>query len=147
NEVIGVLAHESGHIAGGHLARMREQIANYSTAALIAMLAGAGAMIAARGSDAGQIGAAAINAPQSIIQRSLLSYQRAQEEQADRAAVKFLNATGQSPKGLRDTFRRLSDQVLYNTRYIDPYLQTHPMPRERVAALEELVKGDVNWDH
>jgi len=60
--------------------------------------------------------------------------------------VKFLTATGQSPKGMYDTFKRLSDEMLYQARYINPYMQTHPMPSERVAALEELIKGNPYWD-
>jgi predicted Zn-dependent protease len=148
NEVIGVLAHESGHIAGGHLARMREQMANASTESLVAMLLGIGAMVAgARSGGAGaDIGMAAMTMPQGLIQSTMLSYIRTQEEQADRAGVKFLAATGQSPKGMYDTFKRLGDEILFQSRYIDPYLQTHPMPKERVAALEELVKTSPYWD-
>jgi predicted Zn-dependent protease len=149
NEVIGVLAHESGHIAGGHLARMREQMANASTESLVAMLIGIGAMVAgARSGSAGgaDIGMAAMTMPQGLIQSTMLAYIRTQEEQADKAGVKFLTATGQSPKGMYDTFKRLGDELLYQSRYIDPYLQTHPMPKERVAALEELVKTSPYWD-
>ena len=149
NEVIGVLAHESGHIAGGHLARMREEMANASTESLVAMLLGVGAMVAGARSGStggGDIGMAALTMPQSVIQSTMLAYIRTQEEQADRAGVKFLTATGQSPKGMYDTFKRLSDELLYQAHYIDPYLQTHPMPKERVAALEELVKTSPYWD-
>jgi predicted Zn-dependent protease len=148
NEVIGVLAHESGHIAGGHLARMREQMANASTESLVAMLLGIGAMVAGARSGGGgaDIGMAAMTMPQGIIQSTMLAYIRTQEEQADRAGVKFLTATGQSPKGMYDTFKRLGDEILFQSRYIDPYLQTHPMPKERVAALEELVKTSPYWD-
>ncbi|MGE0064082.1 MAG: M48 family metalloprotease, partial [Xanthobacteraceae bacterium] len=76
NEIIGVLAHETGHIAGGHLSRMREQLAHAQTASIIGLLLGVGAMVAAsqaRGSS-GNAGAA-ILAPQEAIRRSLLSYQ------------------------------------------------------------------------
>src|SRR5262249_23989660 len=124
NEIIGVLAHETGHLAGGHLARMREEVARAQTAAIVAMLLGVGAMVAGArsgSSSIGQVGAAAISAPESVAFRSLLSYVRAQEEQADRAGVKFLTATGQSPKGMYDTFRRLADQMLVSARYMDPY--------------------------
>ena len=72
------------------------------------------------------IGAAAIMAPQSAIQRSLLAYVRTQEDQADHAGVKFLTATGQSARGMLDLFKRLSNELLFNSRYIDPYLQTPP---------------------
>src|SRR5437016_4474678 len=150
NEIIGVFAHETGHIAGGHLARMREEIARAETSAIIAMLLGVGAMVAGAragaGSGIGQVGAAAISAPQSIAMRSLLSYVRAQEEQADRAGVKFLPATGQSAKGMYDTFKRLADQMLVSSRYIDPYLQSHPLPKERVAALEGVARTSPYWD-
>jgi predicted Zn-dependent protease len=148
NEVIGVLAHETGHMAGGHLSRMRQQMANAQTAAIIAMILGVGAAVgASRGSNGGAGNpAAAILGPQETIRRSLLSYMRAQEEQADRAGVKFLAATGQSPKGMYETFKRLSDQILFAAQNADPYMQSHPMPAERVAALEILAKASPLWD-
>jgi predicted Zn-dependent protease len=147
NEVIGVFAHETGHLAGGHLQRLREQLASAQTASIIALLAGIGAAVAgARSGAASDIGAAAIMAPQSAIMRSMLSYVRTQEDQADHAGVKFLNATGQSPKGMVELFKRLSNEVLFNSRYIDPYMQTHPMPADRVAALETLARASPYWD-
>src|SRR5216684_5797477 len=147
NEVIGVLAHETGHMAGGHLSRLRQQLANAQAASIIAMILGLGGAIAAsRSGGGGGNPAAAILGPQETIRRSLLSYQRAQEEQADRAGVKFLAATGQSAKGMSETFKRLADQILFSSRYIDPYLQSHPMPKERVAALEELARTSPYWD-
>jgi len=147
NEIIGVFAHETGHLAGGHLQRLREQLASAQTASIIALLAGIGAAVAgARSGAGGDVGAAAIMAPQSAIMRSLLSYVRTQEDQADHAGVKFLNATGQSPRGMVDLFKRLSNEVLFNSRYIDPYMQSHPMPADRVAALETIAKASPYWD-
>lgn len=146
NEVIGVLAHETGHIAGGHLSKLREQMAAAQTQSIIAMVLGVGAMIAAsRSSNVGGNPTAAILGPQEAIRRSLLAYVRTQEDQADHAGVKFLNATGQSAKGMYDTFKRLSDQLLFASRYVDPYVQSHPMPAERVATLEELAKTSPYW--
>src|SRR5215218_10694353 len=100
NQIIGVLAHETGHLAGGHLAKLREQLASAQTQMIIAMLIGAGALVAgSRSSSPGgglaNVGAAAISTPAEMIRRSLLSYQRQHEENADRAGVKFLTATGQ----------------------------------------------------
>jgi predicted Zn-dependent protease len=132
------------------LARMREQLASASTQSIIAMILGAGALIAAGRSgstDLGQAGAAAITGPAMAIQNTMFGYMRAQEEQADRAGVKFLTATGQSAKGMYETFKRLADQVLYQVRYMNPYMQTHPLPSERVAALEGLAKASPYWDH
>ena len=149
NEVIGVLAHETGHLAGGHLVRLREQLAAASTQSIIAMLLGLGALVAASKSGSnnmGQVGAAALSGPQAMIQNSLLAYIRTQEDSADRAGVRFLNAAGQSSKGMSNTFKRLADRTLYMTRFVDPYMQTHPLPAERVAALEGLARASPYWD-
>ncbi len=151
NQLIGVLAHETGHLAGGHLAKMREQLAQAQTQMIIAMLLGAGAIAAGArsGSSNGGLtnaGAAAISAPQEVIKRTLLSYVRQQEENADRAGVKFLSATGQSARGMYETFKRFANDSLFAARDADPYLQSHPMPVERVAALEELARSSPYWD-
>jgi predicted Zn-dependent protease len=128
---------------------MREQLAAASTQSIIGLLLGVGAMVAASrsGSVSGaNAGMAAIQAPQAMIQNSLLAYVRTQEDAADRAGVKFLSASGQSAKGMSDTFKRLADQQLYSVRYIDPYMQSHPMPAERVRSLEELARTSPYWD-
>jgi len=151
NQVIGVLAHETGHLAGGHLAKLREQLAQAQTQMIIAMLLGAGAMVAGSRSSnpnngMANVGVAAIAGPQEMIRRTLLSYQRQQEENADRAGVKFLTATGQSAKGMYETFKRFTDESLFAAHGADPYLQSHPMPAERVAALEGLARASPYWD-
>jgi predicted Zn-dependent protease len=152
NQIIGVLAHETGHLAGGHLARMREQLATAQTSMIIAMLLGAAALgVGARSGSAGNIGladagAAALSGPQNMVMRSLLSYQRQQEEAADRAGVRFLTATQQSAKGMYETFKRFSNDSLFSARGADPYYMSHPMPAERVAALEEIAHTSPYWD-
>lgn len=148
NEIIGVFAHETGHIVGGHLSKMRQELANAQTMAIIAMLLGAGAIAAgarAGNADMGNAGMAVFSAPQSYIQHSLLAYQRAQEDYADRAGVKFLTMTGQSAKGMYDTFKRFADETMFESKYIDPYAQNHPMPQERMAALANLAHTQY-WD-
>ncbi|CAL8981928.1 Beta-barrel assembly-enhancing protease [Rhodoplanes serenus] len=147
NQIIGVLAHETGHISGGHLAKLRTELANASTMAIIAVLLGLGAVAA--GARSGQVGgnpaAVAMAAPTSMIQRSLLAYQRQHEEQADRAGVKFLTETGQSARGMYETFKRFADQVLFAAQGADPYLQSHPLPSERIANLAEIARTQF-WD-
>jgi predicted Zn-dependent protease len=153
NQVIGVLAHETGHLAGGHLARLREQLATAQTQMIIAtVLGGAALAVGAKGNSGSgggglaNAGAAALYGPQEMIRRSLLSYQRQQEESADRAGVKFLTATGQSAKGMYETFKRFTNDSLFAAHGADPYAQSHPMPGERVAALEEIARSSPFWD-
>jgi len=151
NQIIGVLAHETGHLAGGHLSKLREHLAQAQTQMIIAMLLGAGALVAGArsgnpNSGLSNVGAAAVAAPGEMIRRNLLSYVRQQEENADRAGVKFLTATGQSARGMYETFKRFTNDSLFAARGADPYVQSHPMPAERVAALEELARSSPYWD-
>lgn len=143
NEVIGVLAHETGHIAGAHLARLGSHIEKASNLAIVSMLLGAavvagGAVTKTRG--AGDVGQATIAGGQTLAQRNILAYVRAQESSADQAAIKFLTRTGQSGKGMLDMFHRLASQSLGSLRRTNPYTQSHPMPFERIRNLERLVK-------
>jgi len=141
NQVIGVLAHETAHIAGGHLARLRRQLDKASTAAIIGALLGAvaAAGAAASGSNSAQAGVGVFSGAQSIGRRSLLQYQRAQEAAADQAAFKYLDRVGQSSRGMIEMFQKLADNSLLSLRNVDPYSLTHPVPRSRIAFLEQNV--------
>ena len=85
----------------------------------------------------GNVGGAVFTAPQALAMSSLLSYQRAQEESADRAGVRFLTMTGQSAKGMYDTFKKFADDSLFAAHGANPYAQNHPMPQERMDALAD----------
>jgi predicted Zn-dependent protease len=150
NQLIGVIAHEAGHIAGGHLARLKVQISRMQSAALIMNLIGIGAMIGGAvsggGNDVGEAGAAVLYGGSSIIQRSLLSYRRAEESAADQAAVSYLNRTKQSVRGMLETFRHFADQSLGSVNFIDPYIQSHPMPQARIAQLRDLAERSAYFD-
>ncbi|ATQ68319.1 MULTISPECIES: M48 family metalloprotease [Methylosinus] len=146
NEIIGVLAHESGHIAGGHLARGRQELARAAILSVAGMLASAGAIFAARGAfsrpnasvgmdSGGAVGI--LMGPQEAVKRSLLAYQRGEEQAADRMAVRFLTATRQSAKGMLETFNRFASETLFKSSTIDPYLQSHPLPNERISNLRQ----------
>ncbi len=148
NQLIGVLAHETGHIAGGHLASTRQRMAEAQTRSMIAMLLGVAAMAGAVAGGAGNAGtgaAGAIMGGQEIIKRDMLSYVRALEQAADQAAISYLAKTGQSAKGMIDTFRRFADQSMFSARYADPYAQSHPMPTDRIANLETLAKKSPHY--
>lgn len=144
NQLIGVIAHETGHIAGGHLAGLRQQLSRMQTAALMLQLLGMGAMIggavAGGGDDVGEAGAAVLYGGQSVLQRSVLSYRRAQESAADQAAVEYLTRTKQSPRGMIETFQYFADQSIGTVRAVDPYIQSHPMPQDRIVQLREIAQ-------
>lgn len=127
-QLAGVIAHETGHIQGGHLARLNEALEN-ATAEMILMTILAGAAAAASGGQAAPV----MTLPGHIAERTLLAYTRTQESAADQAAVKLLDATGQSSKGLAEFFDILGDQELLMTERQDPYVRTHPLSRERVS--------------
>jgi predicted Zn-dependent protease len=149
NEVIGILAHETGHIAGGHLARMNDQLKRASVESIVGMLIGAAATIggAASGSgEAAKVGQGIIMGSQGAAQRGFLSYQRAMEASADESALRYLTATKQSAKGMLTVFDRLASQSLASTQNADPYLFSHPMPLDRVRNLRERAKGAASYD-
>ncbi|HEU4826758.1 MAG TPA: M48 family metalloprotease [Dongiaceae bacterium] len=133
NELIGVIAHETGHIQGGHLARRKEELENRTIEAIIGLLAGVAVGVAS-GNGAAGVGAATLG--QSIAQRDLLQYSQAQEGAADQAAFRLLEATQQSPKGMVDFFRMLVRQEALSEINQDPYMRTHPLTTSRVDAAE-----------
>jgi predicted Zn-dependent protease len=142
-EIIGVIAHETGHIAGGHLVRLRDAAARAQTLAAIGMVIGAAG--AAAGAVAGsgssvQAGAATAMGAGAFAQRSFLAYVRTEEMSADRAAVTYLEKTRQSAAGMLTTFRRFANEVLLSQQGVDPYLMSHPMPQERLSQLETLAR-------
>lgn len=142
NEIIGVLAHEIGHLAGGHQYRLRDRIKQAQTFAVVGMLLGLGAGIA----GGGAAGSGIMAGSQELALRNFLSYQRSEETIADRAAVTYLNQTGQSAKGMLKTFERFSGNLALSGFKPDPYRQSHPLPQERIAALQDLAKKSPYYD-
>ena len=137
SQVIGVIAHETGHIAGGHITRLHDAVSDASIKSVVAMLLGAAAGIA---SGRGDIGQAVAMGGAQLGQRELMSFSRTQEGEADQAALKLLNATQQSARGLQEFFNILGDQELVGARYQDPYARTHPLTRDRIDDVEHFVE-------
>jgi predicted Zn-dependent protease len=149
NEVIGVLAHETGHLAGGHLEGLRNEVARAQAIGAVVSLLGMAGVVAGATSGAtsgAKMGTAFATMGPGIAERSLLSYRRTQELAADRAALSYLNATHQSAKGMVKTFERFADQQLFSARYADPYAQTHPMARDRLQQLQNAAQETPYWD-
>lgn len=145
NEVIGVIAHETGHIAGGHMAALRARIAKDQTRALLTQIIGIGAMVlgGVAGGDSGREalagGQAVMQGGQDVIMRGLLSERRSQESAADQAGLKYLNATKQSGQGMLTTFERFQQQEYVSDQYKDPFVRSHPVATDRLSRLRDLV--------
>ena len=135
-QVIGVLAHEIGHITGGHLARMRQGIEDASNQSIIAMLLG-GAVAIASGNPQGL--AAGATAGATVAQRSILAYTRTMEQSADQAALDFLDRAGLSATGLLDFLQILQqDEKLYSAGG-NPYTRSHPLTDSRMEHIRQHV--------
>ncbi len=147
NEVIGVLAHELGHIAGGHMAALRARIAKDQTRALLVQILGIGAMIggAVAGGDSGkEIGSAGqgvMMGGNELIMRSLLGERRSQESAADQAGLHYLSATQQSGRGMLVTFERFAGQELFSDAQKDAFARSHPVATDRLARLRQLAES------
>lgn len=134
-QVIGVIAHETGHIAGGHLIRVQEAQKRGTAESILAFVLG----MAAAGAGRPDVGTAVISGGQNMALRNFLQYSRTQEGSADAAAMKFLDQTHQSAQGLLSFLQILSDQELLTPTRQDPYLRTHPLSADRIQALADFV--------
>ena len=135
-QVIGVIAHETGHISGGHLTSIREAMKNSFIANILS--AALGGLASAGGH--GEIGTAISASGKGMATRNYLLYSRTQEGSADAAAMRFLEQTGQSAKGMLEFFEILGEQELLSVNRQDPYYRSHPFTRDRMNAVEFFIK-------
>jgi predicted Zn-dependent protease len=139
NEVQGVIAHEIGHVAGGHVLRISEG-AKVATSISILSLVLAAAAIAA---GAGDAGAGILAAGQQAAFGKFLAYTRTQEATADAAAQTYLTSTGISGQGLLSFFKKLQNlEFRYGFSAKDDFVSDHPLSGERIATLREKFTED-----
>ncbi len=131
-EVMGVVAHELGHIAGGHLIRGREAMERASYEAMIGALLGAGTML---GTGQGDVGGAIMSGSNAMATSSFLSFSRAQESSADQAGLRFLQGAGYTADGMVTFLRKLEGQELLPASQQNPYMRTHPLTVDRINAM------------
>jgi predicted Zn-dependent protease len=142
NQLQGVIAHELGHVVGGHSIRLQEG-AKAATGITIATLI-LGALAIAAG--AGEAGEGIMMAGQQAAMSSFLAFTRAQEATADASAVKTLHGAGISGKGMLDFFAKLQNEEYRLAIYAkDSYQSTHPLSSERIQALEQNFRNDPAW--
>jgi len=133
NELTGVLAHETGHMAGGHLIRDTSAIAKAEIPMLLSMVVGLAAAIA----GAGEAGMILMGMGQSAAAAQFMSFSRVQESTADQMGQRFLRLTHQSGKGMVDVFNRMANDAARETRNPGAYASDHPADRDRVTLMQD----------
>lgn len=135
DELQGVIAHEAGHIAGGHVHRLGIAAESAKGPALVGLLLAAAAGAAA----GGQAGAAVFGGAQGVLQRSFLTFTRGQEASADQAAMAYLERAGVDPGGMLKVLERFRGQEVFTAGNLDPYVRTHPLSSDRMQLIERRV--------
>ena len=144
NQLQAVVAHELGHVAGGHAIRMGEGAKEATGISLATMVLGAIAIAA----GAGDAGMGLMMMGQQAAMNRFLAFTRAQETSADLAGADYLAKAGISGKGSLEFFKKLQNQEYRLAIYAkDSYDRTHPLSSERISILENLYKKDPAWDH
>ena len=133
-QLIGVMAHETGHIAGGHLIRGKEEMRNASAEAILGAVLALGAGIA---SGNAQAAAGALSGSQNIAERSFLSFNRSQEASADAAGLSFLDKAGVTSGGMLEFFNKLAAQETLPVDRQAEFVRTHPLTQNRIDAVRD----------
>ncbi len=132
SELIGVIAHETGHIAGGHIARGQDALETAQQTALLTSLLGIAAAVASGNAGAG---AAVVTGGATMAERSFLGYTRSMENAADQAAMTYMDRAGLSSEGMLSFLEMLADEELVPSSRQVAYARTHPLSRDRVEAV------------
>ena len=143
NQVQGVVAHELGHVAGGHSIRMQEGASEATGITIATLVLGALALAA----GAGEAAMGIMMAGQRAALGRFLAFTRTQESSADQAGAKYLSAAGISGRGSLEFFKKLQNQEYRLAIYAkDSYDRTHPLSSERIEALEQMYHKDPAWN-
>ncbi len=134
--LIGVIAHETGHVYGGHLAKLPEIMRQAMYESVASVLIGAAAGVTGR--DSGPAIGAAMGGTE-MAQRGVLSFTRGMEQAADQDAMMFLDRNRWSARGLLDLFHQLEGQEALYSSMQDPYVLTHPLTQDRIAFVQQHV--------
>lgn len=138
SQLLGVLAHEVGHIAGGHVSRMDQAMTEAMIPAGTALILG-GALALATGNPS--LLAAGIYGSGHAFERSMLKFSRTQESSADQAAMKYLDHLGWGVTGMRDFFKIIDSKTALYAQLVSPYAMSHPMTSDRIQAVEDHVSA------
>ncbi|WP_343343364.1 M48 family metalloprotease [Sphingomicrobium sp. XHP0239] len=138
-----VLAHELGHVEGGHILRAKGGVQDATAVSIVSLILG-GLAVAAGNGEAG-LGAIALG--QQVAMSRFLAFSRTQESSADQAGARYLMDAGVSGQGYIEFFKKLQNQEYrLNIPQEDSYARTHPLTRERIQVLREALEDDQAWD-
>lgn len=143
SSLVGVIAHEAGHIKGAHLVQKSASFENANIGMLAGYVLGLGSVIAGAPAEAGLAISAA---SQNIATRNALSYSRDYENAADAVALDVLKEIGVTPRGLIRILRKLVMKQKISGDIVDKYLLTHPVSEDRINFLENAIKSDPGID-
>lgn len=142
-EIQGIMAHELGHITGGHIIRFDEGIKTATGITILSLILGAAAIAA----GAGDAGAGILAAGQQAATGKFLAFSRVQERSADSAGARYLSAAGITGRGSIDFFKKLQNyEFRLGIPQEDSYGRTHPLSGERVSLLRDVYQADPAWD-
>jgi predicted Zn-dependent protease len=143
NEVQGVIAHELGHIEGGHVIRYSEGASAAGNISIISLVLAAAAIAA----GAGEAGMGILAAGQQAALGKFLAFSRVQESVADASGARYLSAAGITGKGSISFFKKLQNyEFRLGIAQVDSYDRTHPLSGERVTVLEDTYQADPAWN-
>lgn len=140
NEVQGVIAHELGHITGGHVISDGGSKAA-GNISILSLLLG----VAAAAAGAGDAAMGVIMAGQQAALGKYLSFSRSQESSADAAGAQYLSRAGISGRGSVEFFKRLQNLEFrygYTRTPDNEFYRTHPMTGDRIATLQDTYERD-----
>lgn len=134
-QLLGVIAHETGHIAGGHLSRIPTAQRRAAAEMILATVLGAAAAVV----GAPDLGTAIMSGGASYAQTNLMTFSRSQEQAADQAALRYLDQVGLPARGMLEVFKLLENQNALAVSASNPYLRSHPLTRDRILFVENHV--------
>lgn len=143
SQVQGVIAHELGHVTGGHVV-LNMGGKSATNISLLSLLLGAAAA-AAGGAEAAM---GVVMAGQQAAMGSYLAYTRSQEASADAAGAQYLSAAGISGRGSLDFFKKLQNMEFrygYRPQDGDQFYSSHPLTGDRIATLQDTYEKDPAW--
>ena len=148
NALLGVIAHETGHIAAGHILKLKQKIRGIENKQLISNLMGIGLYILGTSKSntlrekRGEYAKAVLSIGPDMVKRSFFSYSRGNEYVADSLAVKYLKKVNRNPRAVGIILKKLYGKELLVLEKQDPFLRTHPLTKDRMDYIDRITKGN-----